>query len=279
MNSDPSLNICCGACKVNRLTLLSVVFLLAFGLLMLTPTSVCACSCAPSGSPEEELRQATAVFTGQVVQIDQRNRLVTSSFDPIQVTFQVTEVWKGPEQAVLNVSTPRGGASCGYPFESGKEYLVYAQGSETNLEVWLCSRTTPLTIAAGDLSILGVSTVPAPDSLRTVTAVSWLPAVFFMFLGLLLLMGGLFMSQINRRLGLGNRSELFTNPRFQHSARLIERISSFAQVSLGLGMFLQGIGSILNIHVILNVFSFFLLGLAGIGILVILGITVRYWRA
>jgi hypothetical protein len=64
-------------------------------------------------------------------------------------------VWKGPERETLEVTTPRGGAACGYPFKEGQEYLVYAYRKEESLKVALCSETTPLSKASADFEVLG----------------------------------------------------------------------------------------------------------------------------
>jgi hypothetical protein len=92
------------------------------------------------------------VFAGQVVNISKGKPL--SLWEPNTVSFRVSEGWKGPEQDTLEVTTPRGGASCGYPFKEGQEYLVYAYGKEESLKVDLCSETTPLSKASADLEAL-----------------------------------------------------------------------------------------------------------------------------
>jgi hypothetical protein len=87
---------------------------------------------------------------------------ILSSGDPEQITFAVTQVWKGPVYTTLVVTTARESATCGFPFELNKDYLVYATGSETALETSLCSRTRPLDVPTiqQDLDTLGQGKVP-----------------------------------------------------------------------------------------------------------------------
>lgn len=80
---------------------------------------------------------------------------ITSSADPVQVTFRVYTVWKGPRSDTLTITTARSSVSCGYEFEIGHEYLVYTHGERDDLKASLCSRTKPLAIAGGDLAALG----------------------------------------------------------------------------------------------------------------------------
>jgi hypothetical protein len=94
----------------------------------------------------------------------------------VRVTFRVSKVWKGPISATLAVTTARSGASCGYEFESGRDYLVYAEGTDQGLTVSLCSRTQRLSEADEDLAILGDGIVPAaahPDMLGRIPPICW----------------------------------------------------------------------------------------------------------
>lgn len=146
-----------------RIFLLLVIIV---SMLAIETESACACSCAPPGSPDEELTRATAVFTGKVVglakPLDGFGPI--SSADPIKVTFQVYTVWKGSISQTTTITTSRSGASCGYTFEKGSEYIVYAHGPENDLAVSLCSRTRPLAVADDDLAVLGVGSAPLAGS-------------------------------------------------------------------------------------------------------------------
>ena len=86
---------------------------------------------------------------------------MTSSLDPTTVRFEVDSVWKGPVDETISLETARSGASCGYTFTEGLEYLVYSRDGET---VNLCSRTKPLFDAAEDMAALGEGRTTAPSS-------------------------------------------------------------------------------------------------------------------
>src|SRR5689334_2954946 len=56
------------------------------------------------------------------------------------VFFTVSKVYKGRERQSLKVMTGWGGGDCGFDFETGKEYLVYAgRDEQSNLETGICS--------------------------------------------------------------------------------------------------------------------------------------------
>jgi hypothetical protein len=145
------------------LTGLFSMALLVVGLVALLPECASACTCAwPPGIPEQEraeraLDRATAVFSGEVVNIkgslvpERPGHTVYIRVDT--VSFRVSEVWKGPEQETLEVSTPSQGPACGYPFSEGRTYLVYAEGKR--MEVSACGETTLLSEASADLEVLG----------------------------------------------------------------------------------------------------------------------------
>lgn len=252
-------------------TLWLVATIIALNLLVLTPTAVYACSCAMSESPDKELDRSTAVFAGKVTDIQLRDGFVISTDDPVTVTFEVSEVWKGSVQKVQTIRTVRSETSCGYEFEAGKEYLVYANGSAANLEVFLCSRTRLLTTAVPDLVVLGAGTIP-----DNVAPVQWLPALFFTVMGLFLILSGLFKPQIDRRLGFAERSRLFTNPHFRQSARKTALMGRILLVLLGISFILHGIGNSFAAYGILNLFASFFLTLTVMTLLIIIG-TVIYF--
>ena len=94
-----------------------------------------ACDCAPPPNAPEALAAASAVFRGMVVD-------VSAAVDfRIRVTFEVESVWKGPREEVLNISTAEHEALCGFHFEAGREYLVFAFGEAQELFTNICSRT------------------------------------------------------------------------------------------------------------------------------------------
>lgn len=142
--------------------------------LMSAPENCLACSCAPPPGPAVARDRAAAVFAGRVSAIDQGQSADGASH--YQVTIQVSTVWKGAVGRETVVFTSSNSASCGYSFEVGKDYLVYAAktGGETPraypdnaLSTGLCSRTSPLASAGDDLAALGTGAMPTDMPLPT----------------------------------------------------------------------------------------------------------------
>jgi hypothetical protein len=106
------------------------------------------------------------VFSGEVIgRVDLwADREIQSTGDPIEYEFRVEKVWKGAPRKTLRVYSARAGATCGYVFQVGKRYLVYARilkkgwlgdshddALKGRLSASLCSRTRELADAAEDL--------------------------------------------------------------------------------------------------------------------------------
>jgi hypothetical protein len=93
---------------------------------------------------------------------------ITSSADPVSVTVQVQTAWKGVTTTPVLVQTAASGASCGYHFVTGRQYLIYAYGDGARLGTGLCTRTTVLSQAAADLAYLQtvppLTVTPAPGA-------------------------------------------------------------------------------------------------------------------
>ncbi len=134
------------------LTVLGVVFLLP-------PDCASACSCAMPPGSRDALADSDAVFSGEVVAVEQGTATATSpGYDT--ATLRVSEAWKGSGRGTWEVRTPSQGMACGYHFEEGREYLVYAYTGKQGLEVDLCNGTQPLTEAEADLEVLGAGERP-----------------------------------------------------------------------------------------------------------------------
>jgi len=124
-------------------------------------TALNTCSCALPPGPRESLEHATAVFAGKVININVLSGTSISSADPVEVTFEVSQIWKGPNYRTLAVITAINGVSCGFSFKQNKEYIVYAYGEENGLSTTICSRTKLLTNAQEDLKELGEGNLPS----------------------------------------------------------------------------------------------------------------------
>ena len=134
---------------------------------MMSPERSYACSCVMPGSPSEELAEASAVFMGRAVSVS-TDEASEDLFKTFQTEFLVTTVWKGPLSSTIYINTDSG--SCGFEngFAAGREYIVYAYGSRSNLSTASCSRTTPLAWGMDDLAGLGEGTAP-PQPTHTPT--------------------------------------------------------------------------------------------------------------
>jgi hypothetical protein len=112
------------------------------------------------GRPQEALELADAVFSGRVASV---TRGGSGEFEALRVVFSVERVWKGPVASRLEVRTAPDSAACGFPFERGRAYVVYAYQGEGGLGASLCSRTNFVEVAGEDLAALGDGVVPPPQ--------------------------------------------------------------------------------------------------------------------
>ena len=151
-------------------SLAAVVLVALAAPLALPPDCAHACSCGGGGAPFQVLAKGTdsaAVFSGEVLDVEEGPpvKMFGESFPSNRITLRVSEVWKGPRRETLEVSTPIDGALCGYHFEEGQEYLVYAYGKEEPFEVDLCSQTRQLSKAGEHLRVLGDGRRPGDEPL------------------------------------------------------------------------------------------------------------------
>ena len=126
-----------------------------------------ACSCMRPGTPADQKAQSAQVFVGRVQTIEERTPGMDRSWlaavsdwfkdvfgdDPPpdevrnfpykRVGFAVSETFKGPAAQHITVDTGMGGGDCGYFFETGQEYVVYAWSDEGTLTTGICSLTGP----------------------------------------------------------------------------------------------------------------------------------------
>jgi len=139
---------------------LAVLVLIASAVAGAWPVAATACSCAPPPDPGAALEAADAVFAGRVVGLTLVPRLCgepISSFatEDIAVTVAISAVWKGEPAEQVTIYTAFTCCVCGYPFELGETYLIYATQQGDRLTTTICSRTRPLEKAKDDLAALG----------------------------------------------------------------------------------------------------------------------------
>src|SRR5262249_20884902 len=125
----------------------------------------CTCVLPDPEKAEEQLiseafYRATAVFEGKVKSIydfHTNNRRDSER----RVTFVVTNAWKGLSSKEVLIVTGFGRGDCGYEFEVGKNYLVYAGGPPQALGTSICHRTSSISYAQKDIRI--ISKLPKVD--------------------------------------------------------------------------------------------------------------------
>jgi hypothetical protein len=157
--------------RIATLPALLAVLLLTVGLA--TAPTARACMCTEPPPPAQALEQAGAVFSGRCVEVE-RTEMETAygKLPKLRVLFEVKATWKGldggpartDEDAgdetmrprTVEVWTGAGGGDCGFAFEEGKSYLVYAhRAADGTLSTDICTRTRQSDRAAGDLDALG----------------------------------------------------------------------------------------------------------------------------
>lgn len=120
-----------------------------------------SCSCVPPPPPAQALEDAAAVLMGKVISIDDGPGpyLVTA-------TLQVSRIWKGEKKFLLKIVTASDlGAMCGFYFQVGKSYVIYAyKNHDGQLETNICTRSAPMDRAAADLLYLSSLPGAANDS-------------------------------------------------------------------------------------------------------------------
>ena len=130
------------------------------------PGLVHACKCLQPGAPSEELEKFSAVFAGKVVSIQHSydpKAAFASPGDHTTVGFEVSAVWKGSVHEGMYITTPPTGGTCGFVFDEGEEYIVYAHDStyaEGGYTAGICSRTALLSKAQEDIDALGDGQAP-----------------------------------------------------------------------------------------------------------------------
>jgi hypothetical protein len=101
---------------------------------------------------------------------------------------------------------------------------------------------------------------------------------FWLFLGIVTILAGIFNRQIMRFLGFKPISEVLTIPNLKHSSRITGQIGRWVVITLGLSFLVLGLGRALP-NDISRTISFTLLGLSGLMLLAMIGITVANWKA
>jgi hypothetical protein len=106
----------------------------------------------PSPSPCALFSGADAIFVGTPVAVEANGSL--NGMKQVRFHFEVQQAIKGVAAGTVDVDTLADSASCGFPFERGVKYLVYASRRADALGVSLCSRTGRLDARGDDVALL-----------------------------------------------------------------------------------------------------------------------------
>lgn len=159
------------------------IILLVLALLLGGVQQAAACKCAqdPDAPPEgseawiaADLAGSTVVFTGRVARMQSRIRLAfiiprylflarggrdltDEEADKLfrrRVQLKVKESFKGTAVHKVVLYTGWGGGDCGYGFQRGSRYLVYANASDNGLYTGICHATKRIEAAGAEIVIL-----------------------------------------------------------------------------------------------------------------------------
>jgi hypothetical protein len=101
---------------------------------------------------------------------------------------------------------------------------------------------------------------------------------FWIVLGAVTILAGIFHRQFLARLGFRPLSESITTPNLKHSTKSIEQIGRWLLITLGISFLVLGLGEVLP-EGFSSAISYVLLGLAGVMLLAMIGITIANWKA
>jgi hypothetical protein len=128
--------------------------------ILLCAAPALACSCVLQTVAQAK-QAAAAIFEGRVTSIIDTPESGVDVVPVQSVTLTVVRSWRSLEnQETITLRTAKSGATCGYAFELGTSYLVYADGEPGKLLVSSCSRTRRLSEAGEDLAALGGGVTP-----------------------------------------------------------------------------------------------------------------------
>jgi hypothetical protein len=115
-----------------------------------------ACSCLPPPPPSQAFAEARAVFIGKVISFE-----FLPGMHQRLAKIQVLKIWKGTASEADSLLTAANSAACGYDFQVGETYIIYAHQYNVGiLATNICTRTKPAQHAAEDLKFLESLFVP-----------------------------------------------------------------------------------------------------------------------
>jgi uncharacterized membrane protein len=169
--------------------------------LALTPVALpqlWGCSCVGESTPCAATGSAAAAFSGTILEvIDPPNPVTVRTGGlalagrvagdtkvilprPLRsVRIRIDEVLSGvdPAQQEIEILTGQGGGDCGYPFQVGTNYVIYAyENGDGRLETGICSRTRRLDQATENVAYSrAMVNAQATGPIRVLTGLPGLP--------------------------------------------------------------------------------------------------------
>ena len=144
-----------------QLGLLAALFTAA----LFTPSRADACSCVGGRPLCDTFWRMSSVFAGEVIDIVEFEEPTTPGVQGRhlrrRVKLRVDRAFRGDSGAQIEVFTGVGGGDCGYPFQRGEKYLVFASSWEGRLSVSACGPTRRLADATEELAYVSQSFLPA----------------------------------------------------------------------------------------------------------------------
>jgi len=156
--------------------------LLAATLGMVSSAAACSCAPPPPGTrtawalQQWYLQRTPVVFQGKVDKIVLENfpfkpvpGKSISDIPQLRVSFSEVKFYRGESPGSVAIQTGLGGGDCGYPFEPGRSYLVFAYKDDSGaLGTGICSGTRRLKNASTALRALR-GDPPLPEDLQEPT--------------------------------------------------------------------------------------------------------------
>ena len=108
---------------------------------------------------------------------------------------------------------------------------------------------------------------------------NYLIMILFSIIGFLFILLALVNKQILHWMGIKPMSEVFTNPNFQRSAKITEKLGRLFLVVFGVGFLVQGIGTQFQSSEGTYTVSIIMAAASGLILLVMFGVTLANWKA
>ena len=138
-----------------------------------------ACSCAGSESIKEAYSESDIVFIGTVVSIKKvkanSDSLVNALgiFYQNEVTVATNTSFKGTPSSLQTIITGIGHGDCGFRFQEGEQYIIYATSKgvyseikQSNFQTNICDRTNTIDELSEDIAQLNELANRTPQKLK-----------------------------------------------------------------------------------------------------------------